>query len=275
MTDTALHEDLAANLRLLCSYYRSIAEVCRRLEINRPQFNRYLSGRYRPSASTLRRFCEFFGVEEHEILMPNAQFARLVKVRPRPAASFERTDAHSEHLCRLQEIGSAGLERYLGFYFETYLSMADPGNILRTLVCLTQRQEQVVYQRTERRFEAGESKACHNIYYGLVHLLGDRLFLSDYESLIGQEMTQTVLFPSFNNRVHRLTGLRLGASASGERMPSCARVVFEYLGPEVSVRSALRLCGRYAIDDTRIDAATRRAVVNDIAPGEWHFRARY
>ncbi|MFV0665907.1 helix-turn-helix domain-containing protein [Denitromonas sp.] len=52
-----MHDDFARNLRLLCSYYKSIAEVCRRLNVNRPQFNRYLSGRYRPSANTLRRFC--------------------------------------------------------------------------------------------------------------------------------------------------------------------------------------------------------------------------
>ena len=38
--EPAMHEDFARNLRLLCSYYRSVAEVCRRLEINRPQFNR-------------------------------------------------------------------------------------------------------------------------------------------------------------------------------------------------------------------------------------------
>ena len=109
----------------------------------------------------------------------------------------------------------------------------------------------------------------------MAHMLGDRIFLNDYESLTGLEMTQTILFPSFKNRVSRLTGLKLGASGSGERMPCCARVVYEYLGQTISVRSALRLCGLYASDDPRIDEATRSAVVNDIAPGEWHLRARF
>lgn len=277
MNDQKRHDDFANNLRLLCSYYRSIAEVCRRLDINRPQFNRYLSGRNRPSAHTLRRFCAFFGVEEHEILLPSAQFARLVSVRPQEqeAERIQETMPEVAHLAHLQKIGSHGLDKYLGYYFETYLSMANPGSILRTLVCLVEGNGRVVYQRTERLIEGPRQKACHNIYYGMVHLLGDRLFLADYESLIGQEMTQTVLFPSFRNRVSRLTGLRLGASASGERMPCCARVVYEYLGPEVNVRSALRLCGEYGVSDERIDEATRAAVSNDMAPGEWHFRARY
>lgn len=270
-----MNEDFARNLRLLCSFYRSVAEVCRRLDINRPQFNRYLSGRYRPSAHTLQRFCAFFGVEVHEIMMPSAQFERLVQVRPRPAAPTVAEAPEAAELTHLKNIGSAGLDKYLGYYFETYLSMACPGMLLRTLVCLEKRDDRVCYQRTERLIEHPREKAYHGIYRGLAHFLTDRIFLTDYETLTGLEMTQTILFPSFKNRVTRLTGLKLGVSGSGERMPCCARVVYEYLGPVIEVRRALRLCGLYPLDDARVDEATRRAVVNDIAPGEWHLRARH
>lgn len=41
--------DLPENLRVLYSYHSSIAEVCRRLGVNRSQFNRYLSGQTQPS----------------------------------------------------------------------------------------------------------------------------------------------------------------------------------------------------------------------------------
>ncbi|MDT4884464.1 hypothetical protein FQZ97_1206090 [compost metagenome] len=51
--------------------------------------------------------------------------------------------------------------------------------------------------------------------------------------------------------------------------------MYEYLGRSIDVRQALRLCGLYALDDPGIDAATRRAIANDIAPGEWHLRARF
>lgn len=270
-----MNEDFARNLRLLCSYYRSVAEVCRRLDINRPQFNRYLSGRYRPSAHTLRRFCAFFGVDEHEIMMPSAQFERLVQVRPRPVVPAVAHAPEAADLAHLKEIGSAGLDKYLGYYFETYLSMACPGQLLRTLVCLERGDDRVYYQRTERLIEHPREKAYHGIYRGLAHFLTDRIFLTDYETLTGLEMTQTILFPSFKNRVTRLTGLKLGVSGSGERMPCCARVVYEYLGQAIEVRRALRLCGLYPLDDKRVDEATRRAVANDIAAGEWHFRARH
>lgn len=270
-----MNEDFARNLRLLTGYYPSIAEVCRRLDINRPQFNRYLSGRFRPGGHTLRRLCAFFGVEEHEILLPSAQFERLVQVRPKSHTEKAAPLPETPHLAHLQAIGTHGLERFLGHYFETYLSMAYPGKVLRTLVSFEQREGRVYYQRTERLTEGPNDKPYHGLYLGLVHLLTDRIFLCDYETLTGQEMTQTVLFPSYKNRVTRLSGLRLGVSGSGERMPSCTRVVYEYLGRRIDVRQALRLCGLYALDDARIDETTRQAIANDIVPGEWHLRARF
>lgn len=270
-----MHEDFARNLRLLCSYYRSVAEVCRRLEINRSQFNRYLSGRYLPSAHILRKCCTFFGVEEHEILMPSAQFELLVQVRPKPTAAETTTTPETAHLEHLKHIAATALDKYLGYYFETYLSMAYPGQILRTLVCLEKQNDQVYYQRTERLSEKGHQQAYHGIYKGLAYMLTDRIFLTDYETLTSLEMTQTILFPTFKNRITRLTGLKLGASGSGERMPCCTRVVYEYLGREINTRQALRLCGLYAQDDPRLDESTRLAVRNDIASGEWHLRGRY
>jgi hypothetical protein len=37
-------QNLKSNLRYLCGYHRSVAEVCRRVAINRQQFNKYLAG---------------------------------------------------------------------------------------------------------------------------------------------------------------------------------------------------------------------------------------
>ena len=48
-TDSADSKNFAVNLKFLCGFYSSISEVCRRLEINRQQFNRYLSGKSFPS----------------------------------------------------------------------------------------------------------------------------------------------------------------------------------------------------------------------------------
>lgn len=243
--------------------------------MNRPQFNRYLGGHAKPSAHTLKRFCDFFGVEEHELLLPHNQFTRLIQVRPRTIGEDVTSVPESEHIEHLLQLGHQGLDKYLGYYFEYHLSMAYPGKLLRMLTCLEKRENKVYYQRTERLQETPEASVYHGKYIGFATFLIDRIFMIDYETLTDQEITQTILFPTFKNRVTRLTGLKLGVSGSGERMPCCARVLYEYLGTSIDIRRALKLCGLYDLDSTDIDDNIKHAVSNDIQSNEWHFRARH
>ncbi len=274
MGESGMHQDLARNLRLLCSYYKSIAEVCRRLDINRPQFNRYLSGRHKPSASVMRRLCEFFGVEEGDILLPHDRFQQVVQARP-SAGQEAGSEAVLRHLDGLLQASREDIDRYLGYYYEYYLSMSAPGKLLQNLVCLERRDGRVVFQRTERMRQCGTEAPCHNRYQGVACLLTDRLFLVDYETLNRHEITQTILFPSFRNRLTRLTGVKIGVSDNSERMPCCARVVYEYLGTDIHVRKALARCGLHDTDGCGVDASILEAVRNDMVAGEYLFRARH
>lgn len=267
--------DFSKNLQLLCSYYKSIAEVCRQLSFNRAQFNRYLNGRHKPSANTLLRICDFFGVEDFEIMMPHNQFKLLIQVKPRAVDKENTTIPELEHLEILERNSTRDLDKYLGYYFEYYMSMAHPGKLLRTLVCFEKRGQKFYYQRTERIVETPHKKAYHCVYLGMANFLVDRIFMVDYESLTQHEISQTILFPTFKNRVSQLKGLKIGVSGSGERMPICTRVIFEYLGTSINISKAFSLCGLYNLDSPDIDDSIKIAIKNDMRADEIHFRARY
>src|SRR6056297_1438254 len=96
-----MSDDFTDNLAHLCSYHPSIAEVCRRIGLNRQQFNKYLSGQSRPSRANMRRICDFFGVTEAEIQLEPSQLRSLVSVRTRPVAET-RLGAPLRHLDRLR-----------------------------------------------------------------------------------------------------------------------------------------------------------------------------
>nr|WP_232728832.1 helix-turn-helix transcriptional regulator [Marinomonas sp. ef1] len=269
-------QHFADNLQLLCSYYKSVADVCRRLNINRAQFNRYLNGTTVPSSSTRRRIGEFFGVEPSEMALPHDQFVKLVQARPiRQSEDVKSLTPEQQQFNQLNQSGQHGLAKYSGYYFEYYLSMACPGKILRTLVHIESQGDKTYYQRTERLNPRNLKKSFHGIYNGVVQLLSDRLFLIDYERQTHVEMTQTILYPSFQNRVERLTGLRLGVSGSGERAPCCARVVYEYLGLNINKKRAVAQCGLYDVDSDLIDEDICQSIKNDMKEGDWHFRARF
>eukprot|EP00494_Astrolonche_serrata_P010279 UN10341 len=73
------HQNFATNLRLVCDQYRSVAQVCRSLEMNRQQFNKYLSGQIYPSKHYLARICKFAKLSEDELNLPRAEFENLLQ----------------------------------------------------------------------------------------------------------------------------------------------------------------------------------------------------
>lgn len=259
-----MREDFASNLRLLCGYYRSIAEVCRLLRINRSQFNKYLSASTLPSTYILRSICDFFGVEEYEIFLPHAQFAEIIQVRARKEPE-QKPRRYVEHIDKLQRRSQGRFDDYLGFYYEIYFSMSFPGHILRNLVQITQQEGEIYYQRIERLVPPdGGRRVFHSRYQGMGFFLSDRIFLCDYESLAGNELTQTILYPTYKNRVSRLSGLRIGVAASDRHEPACVRVIYEYLGRRVDLRKALRRCGLFDADSPQIDGLVKSKIDNRV-----------
>jgi transcriptional regulator with XRE-family HTH domain len=81
MQDSQAAANLSTNLRLAASYYPSVTQMCRKLGINRQQFVKYLAGTTFPTPGTMRRICDFIGVDEFEVLMPPDQFRNIIALR--------------------------------------------------------------------------------------------------------------------------------------------------------------------------------------------------
>ena len=74
--------DVGRNLRLLIGYSPSITQVCREIQISRQQFSKYLSGRSAPRLRSIQRICDYFGLEEWELILPHPEFRKLIAIRP-------------------------------------------------------------------------------------------------------------------------------------------------------------------------------------------------
>lgn len=270
LTVPATHPGLAANLRLLCSFKPSIAEVARALELHRSQLNKYLAGSSQPRPALLRRIGDHFGVEVHELLLPPDEFAALLGVRggARPEGS-RRLQAHLDRL--LQEADPRG-RQLVGSFFEVYQSMSTPGRLLRTLIVFTLQDGMVTYQRLERVGTPGARCRRHYRYQGIALMLGDRIMLTDYECSLRIELTQTLLYPDYSRSLNTLMGVKVGISANHQRTPCAARVLLERTPPGASLLANLRRCGLYGLDDDAIAPTVRQAVDNRVS-GPHHFLA--
>lgn len=70
LSPTELRAIFGQNLRKLCQAYPSISAVCRALDTNRTQFNRYLSGDSFPRPDVLQKICTYFGTDARILLEP-------------------------------------------------------------------------------------------------------------------------------------------------------------------------------------------------------------
>jgi transcriptional regulator with XRE-family HTH domain len=271
---SATPDDFSRNLRLACSFQHSIAAVCRRLGVNRPQFNKYLSGATRPSAHMMQRLCDFFGVEAHEFVLPHSRFEQILSVRPARAGA-PAAQGYVEHVERLRRQTRSALDKYLGYYYEYYWSMSFPDSVLRSLLYLYRHDDGVYYRRIERLSHAGRRASGYRCrYLGMALHLNERIFLLDYESLTGNELTETILYPTYKSRVNYLTGLKIGVSAADRREPACARVVLEALGRSIDLRAALRRCGLLPPQDPTIQPDVLSRIDNTLPGGGSHFVGR-
>ena len=267
-----MQDDFASNLAFLCSHHRSIAEVCRRLDMNRQQFNKYLSGQSRPSRANMRRICDFFGVTEAEMLLEPTQLRSLVSVRSRPVAERD-IGAPMAHLNALYA-QSGNLDRYTGYYYRYFFSFSNAGRIMKSFCKLYEQDGRYFWKNLEPVRDApGRQTRAVNKYEGAVFFLTNRIYVIEYEAMQVNCLTQMTLYPSYHSRIGRLAGIQTGGPTRRGRRPGASKVMLEYLGRRVDAKKALYACGLFDPGDEGVPHGIAEQISNAIPPGSFVLEA--
>lgn len=268
--------DVPANLRLLCGYGKSVSDICRRAGINRQQFNRYLAGQAQPSLRSLRQICDFFGLEDHEILLDQASFTHLIRQRPlRLIAAqnpFFRTMSRFFHYGPEND---ATLDRHQGYYFAYFRPDPLRPEILRTLSHIYRRDGVWMVHTVEHHRRTDYMEPDGFGYRGFVMEVADRLVICEREQGMGEVPWISMLFGASHGAPSFLPGLAMGVTKESVHEIQCYRVVWEYLGQKIDARASIRQCGVLDDGDPRITPYIRFCTSNEIAPGEAVFGPRY
>ena len=260
------------NLRLLCGYRPSISRVAQDLKLNRSQLNRYLAGNSFPRRPLMRKICDYFGVEPHEILLPQEEFARIIKLRGLDADQLTRT--LRQHIDRIVSRNDLRVHELVGSFFEYYYSMSQRGQIVRALVVFAAQGDHVFYRRLERMGPFDRPGHRHYRYQGSALLLGDRVFLNDYECDTGIELTQSVFYPDYAHRWTRLHGVKLGVSANRDHMPCCVRTYLERTPFRQSITGSLRQCGLFDPSSAQIPPSVL-PMIDNVSSGPYVFEGYF
>ena len=268
------NQNFAVNLRLICDQYPSVAHVCRSLEMNRQQFNKYLSGKIYPSKHNLSRVCQFFKLSEEQLNLAPEVFTRVV------AESIQQgVDPVSSEIDKVIDTLPSSVEalsRYEGYYYSHFHALGFPGHMVRSLVHIFRYQDRFYSHNTEHLWDKEKNDSHRNRfkYKGVVLYLGDRIFISEVETLTKTAICQTILFPSYRNIVDTLSGITTGVGSINSHLPKSTRVEYQFLGKQVDLREALRGCGIFDLDSNQIDSAIRERINNEMTDQEIMLTAR-
>lgn len=237
MSRQDLIPNIQRNLRALVGQSESVAQFCREIGINRQQFNKYLVGMHAPSHKTMLQLAGAFDLREDDFLLGRQEF--LAKVATRKCDAAPKPDsAHFEKFQELALGSAAQLKPFLGTYFRYHYSSIYPGHIVRAVTILYPAGPAVKYLTVEQfPMLPGEGKGSYSFFYsGICYLLGDRLFMLDYERRRENELTMAVLMPQYRTPMKYLFGLLTGVASTTFRQPFSSRVALEKKSDDTTVR---------------------------------------
>ena len=152
-----------------------------------------------------------------------------------------------------------GLTRYLGFYLSHFHSFSWSGYVLRSLICVHEQDGMICSTTVERNRDPVDGALYRSKYHGYLSLLGNRIFVPEFESLARDAIVETVLYPAGRSQLTLLRGVTFGIS-SKQRNPYVSRVVWKFLGTTVDYRAALKATGLISIENNALDPAILRII---------------
>ncbi|PDT51263.1 transcriptional regulator [Sinorhizobium americanum] len=233
---------LAANLRTLCEGHGSIAAVCRKINVNRQQFNKYLSGAHVPSASNLRMIANYFGLSVPILFSDPDEFRTLVDGNFFHAMSTARQLPEFSRFVSNMIVENNSLDDdILGVYDRYQFSSIYKGFVLRSAFCIYRNKEFLQHYYVERFPSFDDPKKTEYVfkYYGFCFPVADRIFTADFEGIQRNELTFGVYAQVKRNAKKFMFGIASGIAANMFRQPYSTKVALHYRGPGLLKREHL------------------------------------
>jgi transcriptional regulator with XRE-family HTH domain len=259
-------KNFTINLRALSAEFGSISAVSRQANINRQQFNKYLSGKSRPSAQTLDRLSRFFSVSNTELLLPPE---RLTELRQRKSNQDEVPEPLLHALPSLFA-RTSGMQETLSGYCGTYYSYIAAKNnegLYRTLLQIYAHQGHIYSKELQVFSGQGERNCDYPVhkFSGILYLSGHRLHLVSIEHPESSNTTlaMSIFYASTYPKKDLLIGKIVTVSNFWSRRINSSAHILEYAGSQSPTKAQLKRCGYFEPDDPAVSELVRNRVFSD------------
>lgn len=251
-------DDFAENLRVLAGYAKSVSDICRSCGVNRTQFHRYLAGETLPSLRNLRRLCDYFGVEEHEILLDRKSFREVIRLRPPQLTQV--ADPFRDIQTRLFT-GEPPGRIAMGYYHLIFCPEPASPIFYRAVMRLSEASGGIVIKLMERYKRPALTLPEVLKYEGTGFLRAGRLFSLMQEVRHRRSTWFTVLSVGDFAKPRVLHGTAVGSDPEGNAGILSFPVVWLWLGDKPDLRKAIGDCGYYLAAEIALPPEIENALI--------------
>ncbi|MCB6184439.1 helix-turn-helix transcriptional regulator [Leeia sp. TBRC 13508] len=255
---------ITKNLKVLADSFDSLADFCRKLGINRQQFNKYLAGLHQPSQKILLKISRYFSMEPEDLFLEPQAFINFYEGKEYEIPIDLKDNPELTKFLSLAEDSSKNLDGILGTYFRYHNSSIYKGRILRSITHIYKKGKFIQHTTTERFPKLdGSGKIGYTFsYHGFCFLFGDRIFLVDFEGDQKNEMTFSILVPQHRKPLRFVYGTLSGIAATTFRQPFSTRMILEFVGKEKPAKSLLEKATALLPTDNSIPLEVREYLTN-------------
>ncbi len=232
----------AENLRYLCDLRGSISLICRKVNINRQQFNKYLSGRHMPSSANVRIIADHFGLGADVLFSPHPEFRALIDGNFFDTFNRLRTAPHVQKFLSTVMSAPDAIEHSLtGVYDRYQFSSIYPRRILRAPLCIYRGSDLLQHSYVEHfpNHDDPQRTAYTFKYHGFVLPIENRIFTVDFETVQRNEMTFGIYSTVQRSTKRFMLGITSGVAATMLRQPFSTRIALHYRRPGILTREDL------------------------------------
>jgi transcriptional regulator with XRE-family HTH domain len=235
--------DFSANLRFLCERQGTISNLCRRIGLNRQQFNKYLSGLHLPSPQNLRLIANFFGLGVSVLFSDPEEFRTLIEGNFFHAMeNLRKAPELNKFLSTMTVASKFDVASYVGSYDRYQYSSIYRGRVLKSAFCIYQSGDFLQHYYIERfpSYEVPRKTEYVFKYHGFVFPVAERMFSIDFEVIQRNEFTFGTFVPVLRNAKKFMFGIATGIAANPLREPFATKVVLRHRGPGLLRREQLK-----------------------------------
>ena len=255
----------SANLRRLCDQQGSISQVCRKIRINRQQFNKYLAGRHMPSTANIKVIADHFGISPEVLCAPEDEFRNLIDGNFFDTFSRLRSQPQVMNFLSTAMSTPESIEQsLLGVYDRYHFSSIYPRRILRASFCIYRGPDMLQHLYLERFPNPDDrTRTAYKFkYHGFVLPIDGRIFTVDFESSQRNEMTFGIYSPIQRNTKSLMLGITTGIAATMYRQPFATRIALYYRRAGLLTRDDIARTTALDYNDPSIPAEVREYLGN-------------